>query len=403
MNRCHRRHLAVLPLLAIMAGCGSPESTASPAGRAPATTAPAVAAGAPSGSPATIWTPPRPLPEAAPGTVIRSVPAPAIGGGTALLVQYHSRTTAGADIAVTASVFVPPAKAAAGTTIPVVAYGHGTVGLADACAPSHLAADADPVVAQLVSPFLDSGFAVVIADFQGLGTPGEHPYLLGESEGRNVLDAVRAAQRLDLAGIAADSPVLGVGHSQGGGAVLFAGELARTYAPEVKLAGVVAQAPGTQLETAWAGVRTSDTRGYIAMLASGILANYPGVPRTDVVTDAGQRTIDRIRTQCSDPILPELATTDLDTLMPRTISPALRSELRANTPGYRRPGVPVLIVHGTQDEQVPVAYSRSTAELYRSIGADVRLIEYPTDHQGVIPASGKDLLAFATRVLVRQR
>jgi alpha-beta hydrolase superfamily lysophospholipase len=333
--------------------------------------------------------------------VIHSVPAPGIGGGTALLVQYHSRTTDDADIAVTAGVFLPPVRAADRKTIPVVAYGHGTVGLADACAPSHLAADADPVVAQLVSPFLDSGFAVVIADYEGLGTPGEHPYALGESEGRNVLDAVRAAQRLDLDGLSSDSPVLGVGHSQGGGAVLFAAELARTYAPEVKLAGVVAQAPASQLEAAWGGLRTSPTRGYLAMIASGILATYPDVPTNDVVTDEGQRAVDRIRTQCADRTLPELATTDLDTLLPRALSPALGGVLRANTPGYRRPGVPVLIVHGTQDEQVPVAYSRTTAEMYRSLGADVRLIEFPTDHQGVIPASGKDLLAFAAGVLPR--
>ncbi len=389
MNRFHRS-LACLPLLAIMAGCGGqPES---PPGE-----------DTPSGAPATIWTPPEPLPEAAPGTVIRSVAAPGIGGGSAVIVQYHSRTTDGADVAVTASVFLPPREAAAAESIPVLAYGHGTVGLADACAPSHLVADEDPVVGRFVSPFLDSGFAVVITDFQGLGTPGEHPYALGESEGRNVLDAVRAAQRLDLEGLSTDSPVLAVGHSQGGGAVLFAAELARTYAPELKLAGVVAQAPAAQLETAWGGLRTSPTRGYLAMIASAILANYPKVPKSEVVTDIGQQTIDRIRTQCSDSILPDLATTDLDTLMPRSLSPALRGVLRANTPGYRRPSVPVLIVHGTQDEQVPVAYSRRTAELYRSVGADVRLIEYPTDHNGVIPASGKDLLAFAKKVLARQK
>jgi alpha-beta hydrolase superfamily lysophospholipase len=335
--------------------------------------------------------------------VIRTVPAPGVSGGTATIVQHHSRTTDGKDVAVTASVFLPPRRADAGKAIPVVAYGHGTVGLADACAPSHLVADEDPVVSQLVSPFLDSGFAVVVADYQGLGTPGEHPYALGESEGRNVLDAVRAAQRLDLAGLSTDSPVLGVGHSQGGGAVLFAAELARTYAPEVKLAGVVAQAPASQLETAWGGLRTTPTRGYLAMVASGLLAAYPELPKNELVTDAGQPTIDRIRTQCADRVLSDLATTDLDTLMPRGLSPALRDTLRANTPGYRRPGVPILIVHGAQDEQVPVAYSRRTAELYRAIDAKVRLIEYPTDHQGVIPASGKDLLAFAAGVLPRQR
>jgi hypothetical protein len=38
---------------------------------------------------------------------------------------------------------------------------------------------------------------VVQTDYEGLGTPGTHPYLNGPSEGRRVLDMVRAARRLD--------------------------------------------------------------------------------------------------------------------------------------------------------------------------------------------------------------
>jgi hypothetical protein len=33
-------------------------------------------------------------------------------------------------------------------------------------------------------------------DYPGLGTPGVHAYLMGESEGRAVLDSVRAARNL---------------------------------------------------------------------------------------------------------------------------------------------------------------------------------------------------------------
>jgi dipeptidyl aminopeptidase/acylaminoacyl peptidase len=76
--------------------------------------------------------------------------------------------------------------------------------------------------------------------------------------------------------------------------------------------------------------------------------------------------------------------------------------LRANTPGYRKPKVPILIVHGTNDEQVPVEYSRTTADLYRSIGAEVRLVEFPTDHQGVVPASGEELLSFARKAMANK-
>ena len=43
---------------------------------------------------------------------------------------------------------------------------------------------------------LSQGYIVVATDYPGLGTDGIHPYLIGESEGRAVLDLVRAARRL---------------------------------------------------------------------------------------------------------------------------------------------------------------------------------------------------------------
>ena len=70
---------------------------------------------------------------------------------------------------------------------------------------------------------------------RGLGTPGVHPYLVGESEGRVVLDSIRAARSL-LPDQTSDTTAI-FGHSQGGHAVLFAAELAPTYAPELRVVG----------------------------------------------------------------------------------------------------------------------------------------------------------------------
>lgn len=77
---------------------------------------------------------------------------------------------------------------------------------------------------------------VVAADYPGLGTPGMHPYLIGESEGRAVLDSVRAARDLPDAGASNRFAVWG--HSQGGHASLYTGELAASYAPDLRLVGV---------------------------------------------------------------------------------------------------------------------------------------------------------------------
>ncbi len=90
---------------------------------------------------------------------------------------------------------------------------------------------------------LSRGFVVVATDYVGLGTPGQHPYLIGESEARSVLDSVRAARRFP--GAKAGDTFAVWGHSQGGHAALFTGQLAASYAPELKLAGVAAAAPAT--------------------------------------------------------------------------------------------------------------------------------------------------------------
>ena len=71
----------------------------------------------------------------------------------------------------------------------------------------------------LLQRWLKAGYAVVRTDYEGLGTPGVHQYLVGKSEGRSVLDAVRAARALEPR---CRKRFVIAGHSQGGHAALFA-------------------------------------------------------------------------------------------------------------------------------------------------------------------------------------
>ena len=177
--------------------------------------------------------PPSPLPAAAPGTLIRAEPIGAPAGARAWRILYHSRALDGRDVAESGLVVAPTGPAPAGGR-PVMSWAHGTSGLADTCAPSRAAdaASAVPYVADLLA----RGYVVAAADYEGLGTPGPHPYLVGPSEGRSVLDAARAARHVDGAG--AGRTVVVAGHSQGGQAAVFAGELARRYAPDLDVRGV---------------------------------------------------------------------------------------------------------------------------------------------------------------------
>ncbi|MCK1666415.1 lipase family protein, partial [Bradyrhizobium sp. 153] len=157
-------------------------------------------------------------------------------------VLYRSTGLNGRPVFVSGVVIVPQGTPALGRR-PIVAWAHPTSGIVPRCAPS-LAIFLFQQIQGLRS-MISRGFVVAATDYPGLGTPGPHPYLVGESEGRAVIDIVRAARSVTRAGDGKDFTVWG--HSQGGQAALFAGMIANAYAPELKLLGVAAAAPATDL------------------------------------------------------------------------------------------------------------------------------------------------------------
>jgi len=163
---------------------------------------------------------------------------------SAYRILYRSVGLQNEPIAVSGMAFVPRTPIPAGGR-PVVAWAHPTSGIVPKCAPS-LSELAFVEIAGL-RELLRRGFVVVATDYPGLGTAGPHPYLIGDSEGRAVLDSVRAARALPDAHTSNRFAVWG--HSQGGQAALFTASLAASYAPELQLVGVATAAPATDLES----------------------------------------------------------------------------------------------------------------------------------------------------------
>ena len=233
-----------------------------------------------------------------PGTLIRSEPmlfAPA--GALAWRVLYRSTGLHGEPIAVSGVIVIPPGPPPPGGR-PIVAWAHPTSGVVPHCAPSL----AIFVFQQMAGsrPLVERGAIIAATDYPGLGTPGPHPYLVGVSEGRAVLDSVRVARSFPNAGATNRFAVWG--HSQGGQAVLYAGALAKSYAPELDLAGVGAAAPATDLVTLMGDDFATTGGKNLTAMTLWSWSRVFGAPIDRVVVPEAIPTIDRLAEECIESI-----------------------------------------------------------------------------------------------------
>jgi pimeloyl-ACP methyl ester carboxylesterase len=240
---------------------------------------------------------------------------------------------------------------------------------------------------------------VVETDYQGLGTPGDHPYLIGQSEGRNVLDSIKAAEALPGTGAGPTSKAIVWGHSQGGGAAAFTAELQPTYAPDVDLVGAIAGAPVAELDTAASGTTLPAYSGFVPMAAAGLRAGYPDLDTNDALTAAGRKAVADVSSMCVGDALKAFAGSDASNLFEpgASQSPAWKQDVDANRAGDRPTGVPIFLYHGADDDLIPPAVSARLLERYCAHHVVASRKVYPgTDHTTVVPAAIGDILAFAS-------
>jgi alpha-beta hydrolase superfamily lysophospholipase len=385
-----KRLLLLLAGMLLAACAGGHASPGRPSGGA------AAPAAAPERPPDNFYAVPDPLPAGRPGALIRVAAiagSPQLAGSRAWAILYHSRSLDGHDVAVSGTVVAPPGAAPAGGR-PVLAWGHGSSGLADQCAPSHhgVIGVFGPAGSRWLGELLERGLVVAATDYQGLGTPGLARFSIGLAAGDAVLDAARAARQLPGAG--ASSRVVLVGHSEGGHAVLWAAELAGSYAPELQVVGVAAIAPAADLPALvrLAGARPATvTSG--AMLLVVAWSDAYHLPLS-VLLPAGRMAAARVRSSCLEELAagPSPAAVRPSDLLKVAPWPAL---LERNTPGHTATQVPLLIAQGTNDERVAPASNRSMAARLCRAGDKVQLRTYPNvDHMGIIDAAADDVLAW---------
>jgi dienelactone hydrolase len=416
IDRARTRALAagVLGLGLALTGCSSDDGGAAPTGTAGAPgstpsaaadaspTAPADAAEAPAGD--AFYEAPDDL-GTAHGALVWHRPgdgATALPGAATTDVLYSQVGIGGELVGTSGFVSVPEGPAPEGGW-PVVAWAHGTTGLADTCAPTR---DDSPDAAYpprdgLLAGWVADGYAVVGTDYEGLGTPGDHPYLDGRSQGRAVLDAVTAARQLD--DTIGDAVVV-AGHSQGAHAALWASAIAPTYSPDLDVRGTVAIAPPSHL-SAQVGLLDTQTE-------SGATATVASILRGAQVIDP-DLDADRLLTARGAALYPDVDTTCLRDLgagssfgglplnqltRPQADLAPLTEILDANDPGTTIVDGTVLLAQGTADTTVISLFTDLLAEELETNGSRVDYRTYRgATHGSVLTASRADVAAYLER------
>lgn len=346
---------------------------------------------------------------AQPGTpgvpvAVEALPAAAAMPNAAATARLFYRTTTVAEAPATASaaIYFPEGTAPEGGW-PVIAWAHGTVGLGDQCAYSVGGPAAVERDRAYLGTWLREGYAVVAADYAGLGVPGEHPYLNGRVAAHNVVDAVAAAH--------ARYPELSnrwavVGQSQGGGAAVFTARYATEFGgPGLDYRGAVATGLPAYIEEVLLPLGpnvppvplSTHLTAYVLYVLDGLRQSRPDLDVEGLLTATGRDWLARARTSCIEPFSAELAGVTLGDLFAKPLASlpdahgVLARQLGLPETGYDRP---VFIGQGLYDTDVVTPQALRWAAATAAKGEPVQLHTYFEDHSGAVNASLPDSLPF---------
>ena len=357
------------------------------------------------------YEPPEQIPST-PGTIIRTEPAnfllDPLGLSSSLVtatrVMYSSTDVDGVPIAVTGTVFVPTTSYIGISERPLISYAPGTQGMGDSCAPSRQMAEFAEYEGIGIARTVARGYAVAMTDYQGLGTPGTHTYMVREAQGHASLDMVRAAQALQGDDVDGDNPVGLMGYSQGGGAVAAAAELASTYAPELPIKGSAIGAPPADLGKVGANIDSGFYNAFALFAMLGV-ATAEHIDPAPLLNDAGEELAATVEDDC---VLDLFAHANQDTgeftesgqsLTDLLGAEPFASAVEEQRIGTMTPNAPVVINHSLADDVIPYAVGKQLGSDWCDKGTRVTFNPglTPTHIGGFLPHVEKSMFFFENR------
>ena len=339
-------------------------------------------------------------------------------GAQAWKIAYISSDVAGRQTIAT-GLIIAPVGPAPKEGRPILSWAHGTTGSAQNCGPSQITDPTRPLNQYFLmsgnswtdygipngQEFINEGYVVVATDYQGLGGGGKHQYAVAGTNGRDAINAARAASSMPEVG-AGKKTVL-YGWSQGGGAAIAAASIPDyqaqqgTAADNLQYLGFVALAPEDvaamlpKVPTDEAGAAKL-MKGFteanvpnvflfthFTMGLWGAQASNPELKLTDILTEEGAKVVDQLSSNKCVHVMadsfnyaygdnyksllkPQASNTLawLKTLVDGSVKPV-------------KPVAPVVIYWGSKDTTVPPVMHELYQKQMCAMGANVGRIQLP--------------------------
>jgi acetyl esterase/lipase len=306
-------------------------------------------------------------------------------------ILYTTRDAVGQPAVASALVIVPDERPPGAR--PVIAWNHGTTGVARGCAPSLRDASATKWAIPALDDVIRRGWIVVASDYSGQGAPGVFPYLIGRGEARSSLDAVLAARELD--DVTLSTRTVAWGHSQGGHAALWMSQIVEDYSPELDMLGTAVLAPAADPLALADELTEGDAGVLLSILISWVLVpyadTYGDVDLSRYIAPGAEAIVREMTQRC--PSEPGVMVSVAAALGVAEDRPLYVGDLTAGPLGRRLAdnvpagpwGHPLLVAWGTEDEVIPPRLQQEFVDRLCAEGEQVRRLAYRGyDHLGTL-------------------